>query len=290
MSFLKKFINSFIEKRLLLKAAALSYTSVLTLLPLVAITFTITNYAISQADPSQINQILDFFLNRMIPQVELLDKPLSPETGGHILTKQEIKNSIKTIISQLGSGQIGIVGGSTFLFLACSLLLTIEDSLNDIWNVSYGRNLSTRIVLYLAILVLGSLFILLSVIFTTQYQGSKLLKTLQHIPLLPRILQFLLPFVLNSVVLCLIYLVLPNSGVNFWAGIIGGTAAGTLLQLNTMLSFIYLLNVTTAARLYGKLGILPIFLAGLYVSWLIVLSGAQFTRHLELRFDNTNPD
>lgn len=285
MNFLRSFFRAFMKKRLLLKAAALSYTSLLTLLPLVAITFTATNYLIMSVDPDQIDDLLELILTRIVPQVELLDSSVGAPASG-TLTKVEIIEGIKNIISQIGSGQVGILGASIFLFLAFSLLMTIEHSLNDIWDVSYGRNFPTRILLYTFILIIGSLLYLMAIFYTSSWQGSRLAETIRHVPFLSRTLQFFLPFVLCWAALCFLYFVLPNTKISLIPGLIGGIVSGTFLQLNNVLSFLYLLNVVTATRLYGKLGILPIILGGLYVSWLIVLAGAQFTKTLE---DRLNP-
>ncbi len=285
MNFLRSFFRSFMKKRLLLKAAALSYTSLLALLPLVAITFTVTNYLIMNVDPDQIDELLELILTRIVPQIELLSPSIGAPANG-TLTKVEIIEGIKSFISQIGSGEVGLVGASIFLFLAFSLLMTIEHSLNDIWNVSYGRSLPTRILLYTFILIIGSMLYLLAIFYTGTWQGSRLAETIQHIPFLTRTLQFFLPFVFCWVALCFLYFVLPNTRISLLPGLIGGVISGTFLQLNNVLSFLYLLNVATATRLYGKIGILPIILGGLYVSWLIVLAGAQFTKTLE---DQLNP-
>lgn len=285
MQFVRDFFRSFMEKRLLLKAAALSYTSLLTLLPLAAITFTVTSYLLAQIHPDQINSFLDLILTRMIPQVELLEQPLGGVPEGRVLSKKEILEGIKSIIGQLGSGQIGLLGASIFVFLAFSLLMTIEHSLNDIWDVPYGRSFLTRVALYWTILSLGSILYLLAIIYTSRWQGSRLARTIQHVPFLSRVLQFLLPFVFCWAAMIFLYMVLPNTSVSLKAGLIGGVVSGSFLQANNVLSFLYFYNVATATRLYGKLGMLPILLGGLYVSWLIVLAGAQFTRTLEDRLD-----
>jgi membrane protein len=287
MEFFRDFFRGMTQKRLFLKAAALSYTTVLTILPLIAITFTVTNIVLTQADPEQIDRVLDLVLNRMVPQVELLENPIRYGPEGTIISKREIKDGIKSFIRQVGSGQVGLIGGSTFIFLAFSLLMTIEHSLNDIWNVESGRSFMTQLWLYLAIIIIGSVFLFLAIILTSHSQGSRILQGVRKIPLLPWLLQLILPFLISWLGLTFLYVVLPNVKVNLIAGLTGGVVAGTILQLNTMMSFLYLFNVATATRIYGRLGILPIFLAGLYVSWLFVLAGAQFTKSFEDYFRNT---
>lgn len=281
MTFIRHFFRCFFKKRLLLKAAALSYTTVLTLLPLLAITFTLSNFALTQMEPEQTDRMLEVLLTRFVPQVEVLDRARQTENGQDLLTKEDIKKRIKTFMDEMGSGQIGLVGASIFLFLAFSLLVTIEHSLNDIWDVPYGRPIFNRITLYWTILTLGSILVLTAFAFTTRWQSSLIGETIGELPFLTRVINILLPFCLLWIGLTALYIVLPNIKVNTRAALLGGMVAGILVQLNNILSFLYLFNVATAARLYGKLGLLPIFLGGLYISWLIVLSGAQFTNSLE---------
>lgn len=289
MDFLRHFSRRFFKKRLLLKAAALSYTTVLTLLPLLAIVFTLSNFALTQMEPHQTDRMLEIMLTRFVPQVEVLDQAQQTENGQELLTKEDIKDRIRSFMEEMGSGQIGLVGASVFLFLAFSLLVTIEHSLNDIWDVPYGRPIFNRITLYWTILTLGSILVLTAFAFTTRWQSSMIGETIGNVPALTRVINVLLPFGLLWIGLSLLYIVLPNIKVNARAALLGGMVAGILVQLNNILSFLYLFNVATAARLYGKLGLLPIFLGGLYISWLIVLSGAQFTNSLETVVQNKRP-
>ncbi|MFB6344409.1 MAG: YihY/virulence factor BrkB family protein [bacterium] len=281
MALLTHFVKSFFKKRLLLKAAALSYTTVLTLLPLLAITLSLSNFALTQMEPNQTDRLLEGLLTRFIPQVEVLDQARESENGVKLLSKEDIKDRIRDFIEEMGSGQIGLLGASIFLFLAFSLLVTIEHSMNDVWNVPYGRPLLNRIALYWTILTLGSVLVITAFAFTTRWQSSMIGQTINELTVVSRIINILLPFCLLWIGLTCLYIVLPNLSVNTRAALLGGLLAGILVQLNNILSFLYLFNVATAARLYGKLGLLPIFLGGLYVTWLIVLAGAQITHSIE---------
>ena len=71
------------------------------------------------------------------------------------------------------------------------------------------------------------------------------------------------------------YGLMPNTRVRFHAAVIGGVVGGTLWQLNSQLNTMYLSRVVTYSKIYGGMGIVPVFLLGLYFSWLIVLLGAQ---------------
>ncbi|HET7713180.1 MAG TPA: YhjD/YihY/BrkB family envelope integrity protein, partial [Patescibacteria group bacterium] len=85
----------------------------------------------------------------------------------------------------------------------------------------------------------------------------------------------LLSFAVLTIFLTLLYRLMPATKVKWNAALVGGTVGGLLLQLNNLLSVIYLSRATQYSKIYGSLGAVPIFLLGLYFSWMIVLLGAQ---------------
>ena len=68
---------------------------------------------------------------------------------------------------------------------------------------------------------------------------------------------------------------MPNTKVRFGAALVGGIVAGSLWHLNNLFGFLYVSRVVTNSKIYGSLGLVPVFMAGLYFSWLILLFGAQ---------------
>ncbi len=90
-----------------------------------------------------------------------------------------------------------------------------------------------------------------------------------------RVVLNLMPYVLLWLGFSAMYALMPNTHVRPKAAIIGGVVGGTLWQLNSMLSTLYISRVVTYSKIYGGLGTLPVLLLGLYFSWLIVLFGAQ---------------
>jgi membrane protein len=95
------------------------------------------------------------------------------------------------------------------------------------------------------------------------------------VPGFQRLLFHLAPYVILWIGFAFMYGLMPNTHVRFHAALAGGVVGGTLWQLNSLLSAMYLSRVVTYSKIYGALGILPVFLIGLYFSWLIVLFGAQ---------------
>jgi membrane protein len=84
-----------------------------------------------------------------------------------------------------------------------------------------------------------------------------------------------LPFVILSVTFALFYQLMPNTKVHWKAALIGGTVGGCLWQLNNIFSVLYVSRIVTNSKIYGSLGAVPVFMIGLYVSWYILLLGAQ---------------
>jgi membrane protein len=98
---------------------------------------------------------------------------------------------------------------------------------------------------------------------------------LEHVPWVHEILFQVLPVIVFTCFLTLFYLWMPNTAVRWQAAAVGAFLAGTLLHVNSLLNVLYVSRVVSYSKIYGSLGILPIFLIGLYFSWLIVLFGAQ---------------
>jgi len=96
-----------------------------------------------------------------------------------------------------------------------------------------------------------------------------------QVPVLGFLILKLLPFVVLTVFVTFIYKLMPATRVRWSAAFAGGIVGGCLLQLNNLFNVIYLSKVVSYSKIYGSLGVVPIFLVGLYFSWIIVLFGAQ---------------
>src|SRR5208282_4677745 len=84
-----------------------------------------------------------------------------------------------------------------------------------------------------------------------------------------------LPLVVLWLAFALLYQLVPNTKVNFSAALAGGIVAGSLWHLNNVFGFLYASRVVANSRIYGSLGLIPVFMIGLYFSWAILLFGAQ---------------
>jgi membrane protein len=184
-----------------------------------------------------------------------------------------VVKKITAFIANIRTGTLTTTSVLALLFVGISLLRTIEATFNDIWGVTRGRGWVKSIVYYWATITLGPLFLVGALTLTT---GPYLETTraLTEIPGVSFIFK-VLPFVILSLGFATFYAVMPNTKVHFKAALVGGIIGGCLWQLNNLFSVIYFSRAVTYTNIYGSIGVLPLFLIGLYFSWLIMLFGAQ---------------
>jgi membrane protein len=96
-----------------------------------------------------------------------------------------------------------------------------------------------------------------------------------HTPFVGKLIFDLLPLLVLWLAFALVYLLLPNTKVKFSAAFLGGAVAGTLWHLNSAFGFLYVSRVVTNSKIYGSIGLVPVFMMGVYFSWVILLFGAQ---------------
>jgi membrane protein len=196
-----------------------------------------------------------------------------------IAARKAVAQKINEFIQNTRSGALGVTGSVLLIFAAISMLSRIEATFNDIWGVVRGRSWFMRIVLYWGVLTLAPILLVVALGLAT---GPHLQSTQKLVASLPFVGTFLVSFgfqLLPVLVLCLtfgaFYMLMPNTKVHWGAALVGGLAAGLLFHGNNMISVLYVSRVVTNSAIYGSLGLVPVFMIGLYFSWLIVLFGAQ---------------
>lgn len=194
-------------------------------------------------------------------------------------TRRSIAKKINEFIQNTRSGALGVTGSVLLIFAAISMLSRIEGTFNDIWGVVRGRTWFMRIVLYWGVLSLAPLLVVVALGLVT---GPHLESTKRWLSTLPFVGNFVFHFgfqFLPVVVLCLtfgaFYMLIPNAKVSWSAALVGGLVAGLLFHLNNLVNVLYVSRVVSNSRIYGSLGLVAVFMIGLYFSWLILLFGAQ---------------
>jgi membrane protein len=284
--FCARVYHSFLRNRLPVRAAALAYTNLLALVPLLGVAVSVSAGLLKTQGEGTIQDWTTAVILRVAPMLGLR------EAGDDAL--EAVVSHITGYIANFQSGTLGVSAVLVLVFVAISLLASIETTLNDMWGVTQGRGWFARVVQYWAALTLGPMFLISAVTLTTWAQVSSLIEQVDFVNRL--LTKFMAPLLILSLGCSLLYLVMPNTRVQWRAALLGGLVAGILLQLNSWFSVIYMSRVLVYRQIYGGMAVLPLFLIGLYLSWLLVLLGAQVTYAFqnrrayiqERRADNVN--
>jgi membrane protein len=263
--------KSFVRNKCPLRATALAYATLLALVPLLALGVSITSGVLREKGQEATRNLIVQLVDAAVPQL----KDVPRGEGDTEDARTEVVNRIHEFISNIQTKTLGGTGIVGLILVAILLLSTIEDTFNDIWGVTRGRSWFRRVVQYWTTISLGPIALVAGVIlFTSNYMES----TSSFIHRFGFLGFFLkaLPFVFISVAFALLYKVMPNTQVHWVAAIIGGIVGGTFWLAINHFSAVFAGKVFTMSKIYGTaLAIIPIFLIGLYFSWLIVLLGSQ---------------
>jgi len=287
-------ISGLNELHVAIRAAALSYSSLLALGPLIAIAVLISGFAIGNRDPALVAQGLNNVISFIAPQVAQYDKataaeraadakkhPAPAQAADPTVATPEMVQLLNNFIVSSRSGTAGLIGILTLFVIVIGLFTTVENTFNDIWGVRRGRSLLARIVYYWSVITLGALLFFTSL--TLLSAGAFMNVFFEKIPLgaqLKSLFVWMLPsgsVVLLVLILTLFYRLVPHTRVRWGAAIIGAIIVAGLLFLNNYLAFLYFKRVVLSKSLYGSVSIMPILMIGLYIFWFFVLVGGQIT-------------
>jgi membrane protein len=192
-----------------------------------------------------------------------------------VKSRRVISRYIHEFIQNTRSGALGVTGSILLVFAAISMLSRIEDTFNDIWGVTRGRSWFMRIVLYWGVISLAPMLLAVALGLASgpHLEGTR--KLLTTMPFIGRFIFEFLPVVVLCLTFALFYALIPNTKVHWQAALAGGLAGGILFHLNNLVSVLYVSRVVSNSKIYGSLGLVPVFMIGLYFSWLILLFGAQ---------------
>jgi len=264
--------KSFWRNRCPLRASALAYTTLLALVPLLAIAVSVTTSLLREQGEKPIREAIDYLVAQAAPALNLQ----AAQSGAEgVNRREEVVAQITRFIANIRSGTLGLTSTIALVFVAVGLLRTIEASFNDIWGVARGRSWLRGFVQYWAAITLGPLMMILAIGLTTSPHFERTARLIHTLGAAGVVLLQALPFVLLSLAFALFYALMPNTKVRWSAALAGGVVGGCLWQLNNLFSVTYVSKVVSYSKIYGSLGVIPIFLVGLYFSWLIVLLGAQ---------------
>lgn len=248
-----------------LKASALTYYTLISIVPFLAVAFGI-------ASGFGFEQYLENELNHTFEEQEEI-------------IQYAIKFARSLLQNTRGSVIAG-VGFITLLWTNLSMLATIENALNDIWHVRQPRSWAKKLSDYLAVMIICPIFLVVSssvsVFLVAHLTASA--RDNSFVSVLSPFILFLVklvPFFSSIFLFVVIYLFIPNVRVRKTPRIISGIIAGIAFQFWQWLYIKFQVEISSYGAIYGTFAALPLFLFWLQVSWLIVLAGAELASHIE---------
>ena len=248
---------------ILLRATSLVYTTLLSIVPMLALTFSLSK---AFGVHGQIEPALQSFL-----------EPLGPRG-------QEISDQIIGFINNMHVGVLGSVGLAMLFFTAISTILKIESAINSIWHVRDLRPISYRISGYLSILLLGPIVVFSTLGINAAAASSSLVQALIAIEPFGELFILagkLLPYVLITALFLLLYLYMPNTRVRFMPALISAVVAGIAWQSAGWGFARFVANSSQYEAIYSGFTIIILFMIWLYVSWIVVLTGASIGFYIQ---------
>ncbi|NJD07010.1 MAG: YihY/virulence factor BrkB family protein, partial [Methylococcaceae bacterium] len=245
------------------RAAALVYCSLLSLAPLLAVSFSLLKaFGVH-------NQIQPFLLEMLAP--------LGNQAG-------EISSRIIGFVENVQVGVLGFVGLATLFYTVVSLLGQVEESFNHIWRIRQPRPWVRRFSDYLSVVLVGPVLLFAGVGITASMSSSALAQRL--IALEPfgtayYLAGLVLPYVLVSAAFAFGYLFIPNTKVGLKPAAIGGVAAGLGWKLSGSLFTRFVADSAEYSAIYSGFAVVLVFMIWIYLSWIIVLLGGAVAFHCQ---------
>jgi membrane protein len=241
-----------------LRAMGLVYSTLLSLVPLLAVTFSVLKAFGAQY---QIRPLLEHALG-----------PLGAQ-------RDQIAERIVQFVSNTQVGVLGALGVAGLLYTVLSLMDRVEDSLNRVWHARRARGLARKFTDYLSMLLAGPVLVFAALALIASAQSHWVVQwvltatRLESLVLL--VTGYVLPVILLGAAFFLVYRLVPNTEVSTASAFVGSAVAAVLWHVAGIAFTAFLASSTRYAAIYSGFAGIMVFLIWLYVGWLIVLIGAQ---------------
>ncbi|MCZ4315603.1 YihY/virulence factor BrkB family protein [Comamonadaceae bacterium G21597-S1] len=249
--------------QLTLRAMSLVYTTLLSIVPLLALSFSVLKaFGVT-------NQIRPMLLNLL--------EPLG-EKGAEVAVR------ITGFIENMNVGVLGAVGLVLLLYTSISLIQKIEESLNYIWHAPRPRPLAERFTRYLTVLMVGPILVFSALGVTATVMNIEVVRGLMAVDVLGQVVQAfsrLVPYLLIIAAFTFIYLFMPNTRVRLWPALVGGIVGGIAWQTAGWVFAVFIAGSNNYAAVYASFAILILFMIWLYLSWLVLLFGASVAFYVQ---------
>jgi membrane protein len=251
-------IRDVLTTTLTLRAMGLVYITILSIVPMLALTFSAL-------------KVFGIHKSRIKPALLSMFEPLGDKGV-------ELTDKLITIVDNVQGGLLAGAGLILLLYTTVSMIKKIEDSLNYIWRVESARSVVQRFGEYISIVLVGPLLMVTAVGLIATIGSNALVDQALSSPLLGATAVLagkIMPYALVSLMFSLLFWFIPNTRVNFTAALLGGITGGVLWAFSGVMFATFVVTSTRNVTIYASFAIIIIALMWLYISWLILLIGAQ---------------
>ncbi len=241
------------------RAAGLVFTTLLSLVPFLAVMFSVLKaFGVHHVIEPTLAQVLE---------------PLGPKS-------REITTTIVGFVDNIKIGVLGGVGIAGLFYTTYSLIEKIEQALNAIWLVKQGRTWGRKVTDYLSAVLVGPVLVVSALGLLASLQSHTLVKSLVQMEPFGTLVVWsgeVIPFLMLSGLFTFFYKVIPNTHVHLRSAAIGGGSAAILWIIAGEVFAKFVVASANYSAIYSSFAVLILFLLWLYTGWMIVLIGAQFS-------------
>jgi len=302
-------VKGVVYNKIPVQSAALTYYTLMSIGPMLVLALTLGGFILSKQENGhqKLKEAISSLIQNLAPQTglhpadgidvntELTEAIASvAHVQGAVTTPPQpvgldLDSMVDNLLTQAASGGASAGGLLILVFLAVMMLARVENAFNMIWNVSKGRPWKDRFINYFLFMVVSCV---LGAASLTMLSGSSLAQQVQNLPAwlrnLPGLVSFLTGFGptlisigLMTLLVALFNRFMPHTKVHWLPALGGGLLVAIILVANQKLGALYAGNVANFNKFYGSLSIILVLMFGLYLSWLFLLIGGQFTYSLQ---------
>lgn len=256
-------IRDMFSGQITLRAMSLVYTTLLSVVPLIAFSFSVLKaFGVH---------------NQLEPLLYELLKPLG--TQGAEITTQVIQ-----LVDNVKGGVLGGISLAFFIYTAITMVQKVEESFNYVWYVAKPRSLARKLTEYMVVLLIGPVVIVVALGMIASLRSNTLVQLFLTSEAVGPILvatSKLTPYLLVTAVFTFMYMYMPNTRVRFKAALIGGIAGGFIWASISVIFATFVVFSTRTQLIYSGFAVAIITLIWLYLNWLVLLIGAQLAYYVQ---------
>lgn len=241
-----------------LRAMSLVYTTLLATVPLLAVSFSVLK-------GFGYHERLESYL------FGIMLEPLGP-------SGIEVAETIMGFVDNVKVGMLGSLGFALLIYTVVALVQKIEAAFNFVWQIERLRSMSQRFSNYLSVITIGPVLVFSAVGITATMLNTDIAQSMVTIEPFGTLMLYagkLLPYLLICLAFTFIYILIPNTRVQFRAALVGGIIAGVLWKITGWGFATFIASSAKYAAIYSSFAILILLLIWMYLSWLILLVGSQ---------------